>query len=192
MWLLANKRAAGMHALRTQWHQWQPTSFGIPRDVKINTFLLVEVKVQLLIITKGYIFVDNISEMRQSQKCQEFCWWIKCITNLPVGAIAASMPVRWMSGSRTTGVTWAYVSVTLGGTGRGKRVSIPPPMISSPPGGGVRPGTTPGAGVMRMMSGKGVVLMGTAPSSSPAEETGLHNCLIKLMFIGFAMSYFIL
>lgn len=99
---------------------------------------------------------------------------IKYITNSPVGAIAAS--VRSSPGSRTTCVTFVYVSVTLGGMGRGDRVSISPPMISSPSGGGVKPGCTPGAGVMRMMSGKGVVLIGTAPSSSEAKETRLHSC----------------
>lgn len=78
------------------------------------------------------------------------------------------MPVKSSPGSTTTGVTLEYVSVTLGGTGRGMSMSISPVLISSP-GGGVRPGNGPGAGVMRMMSGNGVVLIGTAPSSSAAE-----------------------
>lgn len=71
-----------------------------------------------------------------------------------------------------------YVSVTLGGMGRGDRMSISPPTISSPSGWGVKLGYAPGAGVMRMMSGKGVVRIGTAPSSSKAKETSLERCLI--------------
>jgi len=72
------------------------------------------------------------------------------MTNSPVGAMAAS------------------TSVTLGGMASGKKVSTSPRLISSPPGVEVSLGYIPGEGVMRMMSGKGVVLKGTAPASSPA------------------------
>lgn len=108
---------------------------------------------------------------------------MKYIANLPVGAMAVSTPVRSSPGTRTTGVTSTYVSVTLGGIGSGKRVSTSPPLISLPPGAGVRPGYNPGAGVMLIMSGKGVVLAGTAPSSSPAKETRLHKYLTLTVFI---------
>lgn len=84
--------------------------------------------------------------------------------------MAVSMSVRSSPGSCTTGVTLEYVSVTLGGTGSGKRVSTSPPMISSSTGKRVGSGYGAGAGVKRMMSGKGVVLPGTAPSSSPSGE----------------------
>lgn len=86
---------------------------------------------------------------------------IKYITNLPVGAMAASM------------------SVTVGGMGSGRRVATSP-WLSLIPGVGVRPGYIPGSGVMLMMSGKGVVLPGSASLSLPAAERRLHNCLIKL------------
>lgn len=73
----------------------------------------------------------------------------ECIINLPVGAMGASTSGR------------------LGGTGGGKRVSIPPVLPSRSPGEGVTmPGNTSAAGVMAMMSGKGVVLPGTTFISS--------------------------
>lgn len=87
---------------------------------------------------------------------------IKYITNLPVGAMAESK------------------SVILGGTGS-RETATSPRLISSPPGVGVKLGYIPGAGVMGIMSGKGVVLMGTASASSPAEERRLHNCLINVL-----------
>ncbi len=105
---------------------------------------------------------------------------IKHNITLPVGAMAVSMPVRSSPGTRITEVSLESVSVTRVGMDGGKRVSIFPATISSPSGLEVRLGYMPGAGVMRMMSGKGVVLPGTAPSSSLAEKTQLHNCLIKL------------
>lgn len=80
---------------------------------------------------------------------------------LPVGAMAVS------------------TSVILGGMGNPNKVSTPPVLLSSVPGEGMKPGCGPGGGVMRIMSGKGVVLTGTALESSSAENTRLHNGLMK-------------
>lgn len=82
-------------------------------------------------------------------------------TNLPVGAMAAS---------------W---SVTLGGMGTGVKVSISPCLNSSLPGDRVTPGYFRGSGVMRMMSGKGVVLSSTV--TSPSGETRFHNSMTRLV-----------
>lgn len=67
------------------------------------------------------------------------------------------------------GVPLGNMSVILGGMGRGEKMSTPPVLVSSPSDGVGRAGYAPGAGVMWKTSGKGVVLEGTAPSSSPAE-----------------------
>lgn len=68
--------------------------------------------------------------------------------------------VRSNPGSRTT-----WVSLVPG-----DRVTMSPPTDSSPPGAGVRPGYTLGTDVSWTTAGKGVVLIGTAPSSSKSKR----------------------
>lgn len=72
---------------------------------------------------------------------------------------AARASVRSNPGSRTT-----WVSLV-----RGARVTTSPPTDSSPSG-GVGRGYTPAAGVSWTISGKGVVLIGTASSSSKSVD----------------------